>query len=99
MNNPTSTLGRTVKVMKRWVCVTALVLLFLAVGVGGVPSHEARAQGSPSMDATDCNTAEVEVAPTETIVPTTATVSPDPSADGWNKDMATVTSRARYKTH
>jgi hypothetical protein len=99
MNNPTSTLGRTVKVMKRWVCVTALVLLFLAVGVGGVSSHEARAQGSPSMDATDCNTAEVEVAPTETIVPTTATVSPDPSADGWNKDMATVTSRARYKTH
>jgi len=51
------------------------------------------------MDATDCNTAEVEVAPTETIVPTTATVSPDPSANAWNKDMATVTSRARYKAH
>ena len=99
MNNPTSIPGRTVKVMKRWVCVMALVLLFLAVGVGGVPSHEARAQGSPSMDATDTSTAEVEVAPTETIVPTTATVSPGPVADGWNKDIATVTLRARYKTH
>jgi hypothetical protein len=99
MNNPTSIPGRTVKVMKRWVCVMALVLLFLAVGVGGVPSHEARAQGSPSMDATDTSTAEVEVAPTESIAPTAATVSPDPSANGWNKDMATVTFRARYKAH
>ena len=99
MNNPTSTLGRTVKVMKRLVCMMALVLLFLAVGVGGVPSRETRAQESPLMDAIDTSTAEVEVVPTETIVPTTATVSPDPSADGWNKDMATVTSRARYKTH
>jgi hypothetical protein len=99
MNNPTSIPGRTVKVMKRWVCVMALVLLFLAVGVGGVPSHEARAQGSPSMDATDTSTAEVEVAPTESIAPTAATVSPDPSANGWNKDMTTVTLRARYKAH
>ena len=99
MNNPTSTLGRTVKVMKRWVCATALVLLFLAVGVGGVPSHEARAQGSPSMDATDTSTAEVEVAPTATIAPITATVSPEPNADGWNKGMATVTLSARFKAH
>jgi hypothetical protein len=99
MNNPTSILGRTVKVMKRCVCMLALVLVVMAVGVGGVPSHGARAQGSPSMDATDTSTAGVEVAPTESIAPTTATVSPDPSADGWNKDMATVTIRARYKAH
>jgi hypothetical protein len=99
MNNPTSIPGRTVKVMKRCVCVLALVLLFLAVGIDSFPSHGARAQGSPSMDATDTSTAEVEVAPTESIAPTAATVSPDPSANGWNKDMATVTFRARYKAH
>jgi hypothetical protein len=51
------------------------------------------------MDAIDTSTAEAEVVPTETIVPTTATLSPGPSADGWNKDLATVTLRARYKTH
>jgi hypothetical protein len=76
-----------------------LVLVFMTVGVGGVPSRETGAQESPPMDATDTSTAEVKVAPTENIAPTTATVSPDPSADGCNKDMATVTSRARYKTH
>ena len=99
MNNPTLILERTVKVMKRCVCVLALVLVFMAIGVGDVPSHEARAQGFPFIDATDSSTAEVEVAPTESIAPTAATVSPDPSADGWNKDMATVTIQARYKAH
>ncbi len=99
MNNLTSILGKIVNITKRGVCVMALVLLFLAVGVGGVPSRETRAQESPPMDAIDTSMAEVEVVPTGTIVPTTATVSPGPSADGWNKDMATVTLRARYKTH
>ncbi len=99
MNNPTSILGRTVKVMKRCVCVLALVLVFMAVGVGGVPSHGARAEGSPSMDATDISTAGMEVAPTASTAPTTARVSPDPSTDGRNKDMATVTIQARYKAH
>ena len=99
MNTTTSILGETVSRTKRWVCVLALVLVFLAVGIGGVPSREARAQESPPMDATDTTTAEVEVAPTETIVPNTVTVSPDPRADGRNKDMATVTIQARYKTH
>jgi len=51
------------------------------------------------MDATDTSTAEVELAPTDSTALTTATASPDPSADGWNKDMATVTIRARYKAH
>jgi hypothetical protein len=51
------------------------------------------------MDATDTSTAEVEVAPTESIAPAAAAVSPDPSADGWNKVMATVTIQARYKAH
>ena len=98
MNNPTSILGRTVNRTKRWVCVLALVLVFLAVGVGGLPSREARALEPPLMAATDTSTAEVEVAPTETIAPT-ATVSPEPNADGWNNDKATVTIRARFKTH
>ena len=99
MNNPTSILGRTVKVIKRCVCVLALVLVFLAVGVGGAPNSEAGAQESPPMVATDTSPTEVEVAPSESIAPTTATVPPDPRADGWNKDMATVTIRARYKAH
>ncbi len=99
MNNPTSIPGRTAKPMKRRVCVLAVVLVFLAVGVGGVPSREARAQGSPPMDTTDTSTAEVQIAPTGSIASTATTVSPEPSADGWNKDMATVTIQARYKAH
>jgi disulfide bond formation protein DsbB len=95
MNNPTSILGETANPRKRRVCVLALVLMILAAGVGGVPSSAALAQESPPMDATDANTAEVEAAPTETIAPTTATVSPEPNADRWS----TVTMRARYKTH
>jgi disulfide bond formation protein DsbB len=99
MTNPTSILGETANPRKRRVCVLALVLVILAAGVGGVPSSEVRAQGLPPMDATDTSTAEVEVAPTETIAPTATTVSPDPSAGGQNKDMATVTIRARLKAH
>ncbi len=99
MNNPTSILGATTNLTKRCVCVLALVLVFLAAGVGGVPSSKVLAQEPSLMDTTDTNTAEVEGAPTESIAPTAATVSPGPSADGWNKDMATVTLRARYKTH
>jgi hypothetical protein len=100
MNNPTSIPGRTAKLMKRRVCVLALVLVFLAAGVGGVLPLEAGAQESSPSEATDTSTAEVELAPTETIAPTAvATVLPDRSADGWNKDMATVTIQARHKTH
>jgi hypothetical protein len=59
MNNPTSILepaqrrigaagkwGAMVTTTRRCACVLALVLLFLAVGVGSVPSPEARAQES-----------------------------------------------------
>ncbi len=95
MNNPTSIVGETANPRKRRVCVLALVLVILAAGVGGVPSSEVRAQGLPPMDATDTSTAEVEVAPTEPIAPTTATVSPEANADRWS----TVTTRARYKAH
>jgi hypothetical protein len=38
--------GAMVTTTRRCVCVLALVLLFLAVGVSSVPSHEARAQKS-----------------------------------------------------
>ena len=78
MNNSTSILGETVEITKRCVCVLALVLVFLAVGVVGVPSREARAQESCPMGAT---------------------VSPEPNADGGNNCEATVTLRARFKTH
>jgi hypothetical protein len=70
--------------IRRGVCVLVLVLLFLTAGVG------VRADRAVS-------TAETTVAPTETIVPTT--LSPDPNADGRSKDMARVTSSARFKTH
>jgi hypothetical protein len=42
--------------------------------------------------ATDTTTTKVRVAPTETVPPTiTATLSPEPNAEGWNKDEVTVT--------
>jgi len=112
MNNPTSILGKTVNITERCVCVLALVLLFLAVGVGGMPSRDARTQESSplgpvlfnngltpqTMADLDTSTAEVNVAPTETLAPT-ATLSPQLSADGWNKDKVTVILIARMKTH
>ena len=78
--------NETVNTAKRRVCVLALVLLFLALGVGGLPSRE------PS-------TAEVRVTPTGTIAPATATLSPEPNAGGWAKDEATGTLAARFKVH
>ena len=97
MNDPTPIVGRTVNVTKRWACRLTLVLVFVAVGVGGMPSREALAQESPSMDSTEVST--VEVAPTETITLTAASVSPEPKADGWNNGKTTVTIAARFKTH
>jgi hypothetical protein len=97
MNNPTSVLGRTVSTTKRRACALALILVFSAVGVGGVPSREAGAQESPLMGAADTTTVEVEAAPTETIAPNTATVLPEPYADGWNDDKARVTIQAYFK--
>ena len=99
MNNPTSTAGRTTKLMKRRACVLALVLMLLAAVVGGVPSREVGAQESPLTEATDTSTAEVEVEPTDSTATTAATASPGRSTDGWNRDMATVTIQARHKTH
>ena len=99
MNNPTSILGATTNLTKRCVYVLALVLVFLAAGVGGVPSSKVLAQEASPMDTTDTNTAEVEGAPTESIAPTVATVLPGPGVDGWNKDMSRVTIQARYKAH
>jgi hypothetical protein len=29
----------------------------------------------------------------------TATLSPDPTANGWSKDLSKVTASARFKTH
>jgi hypothetical protein len=107
MNNPTSILGKTVNITIRCVCVSALVLLFLAVGVSGMPGRDARTQESPPMDSVlvnngpalhtmadpDTSTAEVKGATTET----PATHSP--SADRWNKDEVRVILIARFKTH
>jgi len=68
------------------VCVLALILLFLTVGAG------------VRLDR-DTSTAEARFAPTGILAPTTATLSPDPSSDGGNEDVAQVTSRARFKAH
>ena len=67
-------------------CVLALILLFLTVGVG-VRSYS------------DINTAEAGVAPTGIVAPTIATLSPDTNSYGGNEDVAQVTSRARFKAH
>jgi hypothetical protein len=99
MNNPTSILGETTNLTKRRVCVLALALVFLAAGVGVVPRSEALAQESSPTGATDTSTAAVELTLARSIAPTAATVSPEPSADGRNKDMTTVTIAARLKTH
>jgi hypothetical protein len=99
MNNPTSILRRIVNITERCVCVSALVLMFLAVGVDSKSSREVRAQESPPIDTTDTSTAEMKVALTETISPSTATLSPEPNADGWNKDKVPVTLVARMKAH
>ncbi len=62
-----------------------MITLFLAVGVGGRPGS-------------DIGAAEVRVPPTANIAPT-ATLSPEPDADGRNKDVAPVILLARFKAH
>jgi hypothetical protein len=100
MNNPTSSLERAqrrigaagtgVGMMRRVrgeiVCVLALILLFLTVGVGAGSNR-------------DISTQEATVAPTGIVAPTTATLSADPNSDEGNEDVAQVTSRARFKAH
>ena len=96
MNNPTSSLeqaqrrigtaGMMGRVRGAIVCVLALILLFLSVGVG-VRSNR------------DISAAEARFAPTGIVAPNTATLSPDPNSDGGNEDVAQVTLRARFKAH
>jgi hypothetical protein len=96
MNNPTSSLeqaqrrigaaGMRGRVRGAIVCVLALILLFLTVGVG-VRSNR------------DISAAEARFAPTGIVAPNTATLSPDPNSDGGNEDVAQVTLRARFKAH
>ena len=96
MNNPTSSLeqaqrrigaaGMMGRVRVGIVCVLALILLFLTVGVG-VRSNR------------DISAAEARFAPTGIVAPNTATLSPDPNSDGGNEDVAQVTLRARFKAH
>ena len=100
MNNPTSSLeqaqrrigtagmsgGMMRRVRGEIVCVSALILLFLTVGVG-VRSN------------CDISAAEARVAPTGIVAPTTATLSPDSNSYGGNEDVAQVTSRARFNAH
>jgi hypothetical protein len=96
MNNPTSSLeqaqrriaaaGMMGRVRGAIVCVLALILLFLTVGVG-VRSNR------------DISAAEARFAPTGIVAPNTATLSPDPNSDGGNEDVAQVTLRARFKAH
>lgn len=93
MNNPTSSLeqaqrrigaaGMMGRVRGAIVCVLALILLFLTVGVG----------------VRSISAAEARFAPTGIVAPNTATLSPDPNSDGGNEDVAQVTSRARFKAH
>jgi hypothetical protein len=96
MNNPTSRLeqaqrrigaaGMMGRVRGAIVCVLALILLFLTVGVG-VRSNR------------DISAAVARFAPTGIVAPNTATLSPDPNSDGGNEDVAQVTLRARFKAH
>jgi hypothetical protein len=74
-----------VNTIRRGACVLAMPVV-LTVGVGVRSDH-------------DISTAEATVAPAGIVVPTTATLSRDPNPDGWNEDMALVTSRARFKAH
>jgi len=111
MSHPTTILEKTVNIAIRCVCVSTLILLFLAVGVGDMTSRDARTQESPPMDSVlfnnglalqtmtspDTSTAEVKVAPTETLAPTT-TPSPELSTDRSNKDKVRMT-LIRFKTH
>jgi hypothetical protein len=93
MNNPTSSLeqaqrrigaaGMMGRVRGAIVCVLALILLFLTVGVG----------------VRSISAAEARFAPTGIVAPNTATLSPDPNSDGGNEDVALVTLRARFKAH
>ena len=93
MNNPTSSLeqaqrrigtaGMMGRVRGAIVCVLALILLFLTVGVG----------------VRSISAAEARFAPTGIVAPNTATLSRDPNPDGWNEDMARVALSARFKTH
>jgi hypothetical protein len=93
MNNPTSSLeqaqrrigaaGMMGRVRGAIVCVLALILLFLTVGVG----------------VRSISAAEARFAPTGIVAPNTATLSPDPNSDGGNEDVAQVTLRARFKAH
>ncbi len=98
MNDPTSILeqdrrridaagkrGAIFTTTRRSACVLILAILFLAVGVGGRTGRDAHA-------------AEVRVPPTGNIA-STATLSPEQDADGSNKDVAQVTSLARFKAH
>ena len=97
MNDPTSILeqdqrrigaagkmGAIVKRARGSAWVLVLVTFF-AVGAGGGPSSD--------NDAT-----EVRIPPTVNIEPT-ATFSPEPNADGSKKDVAQVSSFARFKAH
>ena len=100
MNNPTSSLeqaqrrigdaetsgGMMRRVRGEIVCVLALILLLLTVGVGVRTNR-------------DISTVEARFAPTGIVAPTTATLSPDPNSDRGNEDVAQVTSRARFKAH
>ena len=94
MNNPTpileqakrriGTAGMMGRVRGAIVCVLALILLFLTVGVG----------------VRSISAAEARFAPTGIVAPNTATLSPDPNSDGGNEDVAQVTLlRARFKAH
>ena len=93
MNNPTSSLeqaqrrigaaGMMGRVRGAIVCVLALILLFLTVGVG----------------VRSISAAEARFAPTGIVALNTATLSPDPNSDGGNEDVAQVTLRARFKAH
>jgi hypothetical protein len=93
MNNPTSSLeqaqrrigaaGMMGRVRGAIVCVLALILLFLTVGVG----------------VRSISAAEARFAPTGIVAPNSATLSPDPNSDGGNEDVALVTLRARFKAH
>jgi hypothetical protein len=98
MNDPTSILeqdkrridaagkrGAIVRRVRGSVCVLVLIALFLTVGVGGGPGSD--------NDAT-----QVRIPPTVNIEPT-ATLSPEPNADGSKRDAAQVTSLARFKAH
>jgi|SRR5215208_1853737 hypothetical protein len=108
MDDPTRVLGRTqhrigaarkeravVTAMRRYACMLVLILLFLAVGVGGVPDYGTAPQEAASLKLFPLDhgwTLEAGVDPASADTLSDA----DQETDSYEGRLST---RARFKTH